>query len=618
MKTDLETLKNTLDVGYTAYEESRNEAEEVWDLFHNRHYTDYQLGVLEERGQPKETFNVVKLFARMLLGYYSTVVNTINVDPVQTSDMTTASVLDDLVVHAFKDNKFEAEGDKIKLDGLISGILSAHVEIEDTKARDQFGRPIRRVELGHCPSLELILDPMSVKEDYSDARFLHRFRWVSEDHILQEFGKAKLDSLEAYYNSLQFREADFEHNFMARFNGKYKVMDNYLLVESIVVDDEGRRWDIFWCGDVELDRIEITHKEVKFPYRVHKIHTSNRTEHYGIFREIVETQKAINQALIKIQLMVNTQKAFVEKEALVDGLDNFISAFNRVNSVIMVKNLSGVKIENLTREVLDQYTIIDKAFDRIQRILGINDSFLGMAYASDSGRKVKLQQNATIMSLRYVTGRIEQFYSLLGWDTVNLMKQYYTATQVVRIADDITGQRWVSVNQPLMRHTGKFDPNTGQPIMQPVMEIAIDPASGKEMKDDQGNLLVVPVPTAETDIAFTNVDISITATSYNDEDEKNQLMMESVLQGPAGSMLSQVNPAGYFKIVGLSVKSLKARYSQEIAGIMEQTAAMLAGTPMEQAIQQNYIGGNGQGQVAGGEAPMSSTLKLPQNTNEGM
>jgi len=485
-------------------------------------------------------------------------------------------------------------------------------------AKDQFGRPIRRAEIGHCPSDELILDPMSTKEDYSDGRFLHRFKWVSEDHIMKEFGKEKLSELQAYDNHLQIDEAEFEFKFLQRFNGKYKVMDNYLLVETVIEDDEGKRWSIFWIGDVEMRRVEITHKEVRFPYRVHKIHTSNRTEHYGIFREITETQKAINQALIKIQLMVNTQKAFVEKDALVDGIDNFITSFNRVNAVIQVKNLQGIRIENLTREVLDQYTIIDKAFDRIQRILGINDSFLGMAYASDSGRKVKLQQNATIMSLRYVTGRIEQFYRLLGWDTVNLIKQYYTATQVVRIADDMTGQRWVAINQPLMRHTGQFDPRTGQPIMQPVMEVALDPANGKELKDEQGNIIVVPVPTAETDIAFTNVDISITATSYNDEDEKNQLMMESVLQGPAGQMLSQVNPAGYFKIVALSVKSLKARYSQDIAGIMEETSAMLSGTPMEQAIQQNYVMGNGQGQVANGNAPMSSQLKLPQNTNEGL
>lgn len=159
MKTDIETLKNTFDVGYTQYEDSRKEAEEIWDLFHNRHYTDEQSNILKTRGQPEETFNVIKLFARMLLGYYSTLVNTINVDPVQESDITTASLLDDMTVHVFKDNNFEAEGDKIKLDGLISGILAAHIDVEETGAKDQFGRPIRRVTMSYTPSLELVLDP---------------------------------------------------------------------------------------------------------------------------------------------------------------------------------------------------------------------------------------------------------------------------------------------------------------------------------------------------------------------------------------------------------------------------------------------------------------------------
>ena len=231
----------------------------------------------------------------------------------------------------------------------------------------------------------------------------------------------------------------------------------------------------------------------------------------------------------------------------------------------------------------------------------------------DSGRKVKLQQNATIMSLRYVTGRIEQFYKLLGWDVVNLIKQYYTASQVLRVADETTGQRWISINTPVMRWTGNMGPD-GKPEMKPVMDIVIDPASGKEMKDDQGNILMAPVPTKETDIAFTNIDISITASSYNDEDEKNQLMLETVIQGPAGQMLSQVNPGGYFKVVSMSIKSVKARYSPEISAIFEQTAAMLnQGHPAGEAMSNGTAAGQGGSSVA-----LSSGLKLPQNTSEGL
>lgn len=612
MKTDIETLKNSFQVGYEVFEQSRTEAAEVWNMFHNRQYTANQINILENRGQPKETFNVIKLFARMLLGYYSTVVNTVNISPVQTNDIDTAAILSDLTEYTFRDNNFDTEGDKIKLDGLITGLMCSNVDVVDTELKDEFGRPIRKVKVSYVPASEVVLDPMSRLEDYSDARFIHRFKWMSEDQVYKLFGEAAEDKLTSYYNHLNVEEAEFEYNYGQQFSGNYKVMENFLIVHSIITDDDGKVWSIYWSDEVELERKEITYKEVKSSYRVHKLHTSDRSEYYGIFREVTETQKAINQAIVKIQLMVNTQKAFVETGA-VEDIDNFKDQFNRVNSVIEMTDINGYKIENLTREVLDQYTIIDKAFDRIQRILGINDSFLGMAFASDSGRKVKLQQNQTVMSLRYITSRIEQFYRLLGWDVVNLIKQYYTATQAIRIADDVVGERWIEINKPMMQWTGVMD-ETNQPVMEPVMEQVLNPEDNTPAKDEWGNLLIAPVPTADTDIAFSNIDIAINASSYNDEDEKNQLMMETVLAGPMGTMLSQVNPAGYFKAYSLSVKSMKTRYSPEISSIIEQTAMMLGGTPAEAAMQNGELSGQS---GAGGNQPMSQDLKLPQNTNEG-
>ena len=83
MKIDIETLKDSFQLGHDSFEESRKEALKVMDLYHNRHYTDAQLAILNTRGQPAETFNVIKMFGRMLLGYYSTVINTIKVNPAQ-------------------------------------------------------------------------------------------------------------------------------------------------------------------------------------------------------------------------------------------------------------------------------------------------------------------------------------------------------------------------------------------------------------------------------------------------------------------------------------------------------------------------------------------------------
>jgi len=610
MKTDITTLQDTFKIGYESYEESRKEAQEVWDMYHNRQYTDNQQATLAARGQPAETFNIIKLFARMLLGYYSTVLNTIKVSPVQMQDIPTSAILNDLVKYTMRKNNFATEGDKLKLSGIISGVMCSYIDVEDTGDRDPFGRMIRDINISHVPDSEIVLDPLSRLEDYSDARFIHRFKWVSEDQLIALFGKDAAEKLNSYDNHLAIDEAEFDFTYNQEFTGRYKIFDNYLLVHSIITDDDGKTWSIYWSADEELERKEITYKDVRFPYRVQKLHTSDKTEHYGIFREVVETQKAINQALIKIQLMVNTQKAYVEDGA-VEDLDEFTHAFNRVNAVIPVKDLQGIKIENLNSEIMSQYVVIDKALDRIQRVLSINDSFLGMAYASDSGRKVKLQQNATVVALRYLTNRIDQFYRLLGWDIVNLMKQYFTAFQVVRIADEISGDRWIALNQPMQIPTGEIDPQTNQPIVELAYEHVIDPATGEKEVDEEGNLIVAPIPEAETEIAFSKVDIAVESVSYNDEDEKTQLMLETIMAGPVGQMLAQTNPAGYLKAAALSLRTMKTKYSPEISGIFEQTAMGLAQNQQAQA-----QAAEGAQSLGGGN--MSQELKLPQNTNEGV
>jgi hypothetical protein len=582
MKPTIENLQDTLKISYEAYEESREKASKTWDLYHNRQYDDRELNVLKLRGQPAETFNIVKLFSRVLLGYYSTVLNTVTVNPKDQTSIPVASLLNDTLTHVYKINSMKSIGSKVKLDGIITGLMAVHVDVKETNEKDEFGRIIKEVELNHVPASEIYLDPMSRKENYEDANFLHRTKWVSEETLEEEFGAKAKKSLDAYDNHLNIDETEFNHKYPSYFQGKYKQFNNYLLVHSVIKDGD-KRWEVFWSGDKILHKSEITFKDVKFPYRVEKVQYSEKSEFYGIFNEVIESQHAINQALIKIQLMVNTQKLFYEKNA-VEDIDKFKNSFYRVNAVIEVKKLSGVRVENLTREILDQYTIIDKGFERIQKVLGVNDSFLGMAFASDSGKKVKLQQNATIMSLQYFTERLEEFYRLLGWDVVNLIKQFYTATQTIRIADEITGEKWVTINKPIQVWTKRFDAQN-QPIMETPLEPVINPENNDVERDEQGNMVVAPIATKNTEIAFSNVDLEITSSAYNDEDEKNQMFMETFLQGVAGQAVLQADPSKFFQILSLNMKTMKTKFSPEISKILDDLAKQLS--PEQQQMLQN-------------------------------
>ena len=624
MEATIKDCKSTFQLGYEEFEDSRIESREVWNMYHNRHWSTEEEYVLESRGQPKETFNVIKLYARMLVGYYSTVVNTVVVRPRNPRDVTTSTVLNDTINYVFEQNRFDIEGDQMKLGGLISGLLCSYTEVFDTGAVDQFGRPINEVKLHHVPDYELVLDPMSTADDYSDARFLHRFKWMTKEDVIKYFGKKHQESLDAYSNFLSQEDTEFDrtarsadyrnHAYSTGRNGNYRVHDNYLIVHTVIEDSDGKRWSIYWAGDTELLKTEITGRATKWPYRVQKLHSSDVKEYYGIFREVVESQKAINQAIIQIQMMANTTKVFVQTDA-VTNIEEFQTLVNRVNAVIPVEQLNGIRVEKLSSEVMEQYTIIDKAFSRIQQVLGINDSFLGMAFASDSGRKVKLQQNQTVMSLRYLTARIEAFYTSLALDTAKLVQQFYRANQFLRITDAMTGMRWAEINKPMMMPTGEVDPQTGEPVMQPIMLEVINPDDGEAMIDEEGNILLAPIPEEGTDFEFTSFDIKIEASSYNDEDEKGQLMLESVMSGQIGQMLAQVNPAGFFKTASLALKTMGTKYSPQISDILDQTAGMLSQDPNANQEASNMAQGNG-GQAQ--QTPQSKSLKLPQNTNEGL
>lgn len=601
MKPIIEDLQDSFKIGYEAFESSRQEAKIIDDLYHNRQFTPDQLNTLRKRGQPAETFNVIKKYSRMLLGYYSTVVNTAMALPNNPRDTVNASVITDIISHVFERNRMDTLGDKLKLSGLLTGLMCVFENVFDTGRRDDFGRPVNAIDLSYVPASQLVLDPASVEDDYSDARFLHRYKWMTEEEVTKLFGKAVLPKLTEYYNYTDAADADFENSNWDRYTGKHKQHNCYLIVHSVLESDNGDRWSIYWHDNLIIRKDKITYRKARWPYRVQKIHTSEIPEYYGIFREVIESQKAINLAVISIGLMASSEKVLVE-EGAVENLDEFTAVYNRVNAVVPVLNMNGIRIEKFSREMLDQYTIIDKALDRIQQVLGVNDSFMGMAYASDSGRKVKLQQNAAVMSLHYVSNRIKNFYAMVGEDVANLAAQYYSAYHVMRISDELVGNRWIEVNRPMVDGNG-----------QPVLAMELNPDDNEPMLTEDGNYVFAPVPTRETEIAFTEFEISVESAPYNDEDEKAQLMLETMMSGQIGVMMSQVNPAGFFKMAALTLKSMKTKYTPDIVEVLDQTAQMLGGNPEMQ--QQASMMAQGTGQVS---QPMSRQLKLPQNTNEGV
>ena len=92
-------------------------------------------------------------------------------------------------------------------------------------------------------------------------------------------------------------------------------------------------------------------------------------------------------------------------------------------------------------------------------------------------------------------------------------------------------------------------------------------------------------------------------------------MLEQVMSGQVGQLMAQINPAGFFQMSSLMLRTFKTKYSPEVSRILQQTAQMLGGNPqMEDAAALLAQQGQGQGDNRGSN---SQDIKLPTNTNEG-
>lgn len=603
MKINIETLQDTFKIGYEAYASSRQQADEVINMYHNRHYTADQLAVLNNRKQPAETFNIIKLFARSLQGYFSSTLNTIAATPVTETSITKVINLSDSLSYILRNNYFNQIETKTRLDAMLPGLQVTQIVPYATGEKDEVGRDKMDIKILRINPSEVVKDPLSNEVDYIDARFIHRFKWISEEHFKQLFGAKKLKEADGYQNHLNITEAEFAYKYGVQFAGKYKVYDNYLVVHTEIEDNKGRVWSIYWCGDAILSKEPLAYKGNKFSYKITETSDSDFSEYYGIFKEVTESQKAINQALLQIQRLVNTNKVIVETSALPDNmtLKQFQTTFDRISSLVPIERLSGLRVEDMSRDIQQQYIIIDRALDRVKQLLHINDSFLGMAFASDSGKKVKLQQNSTIIALNYLVDKLKHHNKMIGYDIANIISKDFNFTYQLKTTDELGNEQWKTMNQPIMMP--KID-SSGNVYEEPVTEeVEYDP------KTDTSTIEFVNHPYSTfNDIKF---DIEITTTSFNDSDDSDRLMLEQTIQGPAGQALMNTSPALYFKMVAMSTKSNKTRNSEAVAQIFEQAAQALQQAPSQDPrMLQGQLGMPGTEGDASGASKLAHTMGL--------
>ena len=108
-------------------------------------------------------------------------------------------------------------------------------------------------------------------------------------------------------------------------------------------------------------------------------------------------------------------------------------------------------------------------------------------------------------------------------------------------------------NPTLEGEVNLIDPQTGEPVMQPVFDEVLNPETGEPEKDEYGAIILAPINEFESDLAFADVDIKVESVNYNNAEERNQLLFETFLQGPVGQYVGQMDPVSYLQVAKLII-----------------------------------------------------------------
>lgn len=537
-------FENSEDASVTA----RKEAERDRDYHDNKQLSDEEIKALKKRGQPPYIDNRIKSKIDYLVGLEKQQrVNprALPRTPMHDDDADAASQA--LTYIADKEN-FDYKRSAIWRNLLIEGAGGFSVSVEPSKTGGNMEIRLRRISWDR-----MFWDPHSSEVDFSDATYLGTVQWMDYDDALRLYpdGKDALDvtlaSVEAsdtYDDKPKYRLwADRKRRRVRIVQIWLKRGDDWHFAEftkggilkagsSPYVDDKGNSECelIFQSAYVDRD--------------------NNR---YGLVREMIFPQDAVNKRGSKSTHLLNTAQIVVKK-GLFPDVEKLRREAARPDGVIEVPDNGGA-----LRDSFEFNTRTDLAMAQVQMaqdaknaidLKGPNATAMGdkaQGASAASGRAIIASQQGGMVSLGDLLDNLRHLDLRVFRAMWSRVRQFWTAEEWLRVTDDERNIKWVGLN---------VDPQRLQMIQQsPQAQEKIAGATGSvaqldvDIIIDEGPDSITPAIEqwqALVDLAKAGVQIppDVLISAAPNLKNKRELLDKMEKPNPARQMAEQIQLAG--------------------------------------------------------------------------
>ncbi len=447
---DTETLKRWLSESYSGNEKSRDLERKTRDYYYGDQLDSETIEIVTDRGQPLQWENNLRKFGEKVLAFRGNHRGEIRMVGRQRDDEAGAKLLTDVVRAIAQQSDYDAVSDESDEALMIGGCAVHEILIKEaTDEVDRYGRTAKDVTIRHVPYSQVYLDPYSMERDYSDARYIHQFYWVDREDLYALFPKSKVDALHGgNFTSEIENDEDIDGN---------ENRDRVPLVYTWYrLYDRAEKKDVyyyvFWSDDIILQHEKSPYDFDGFPFVVEFVNRKKEF-HFGIFRDILPLQDAINYAKLRLHNMLGSAKIIVEKGA-VDDVWEFMVEYSRDDAVVEANSIGGIKEIKQSADVQQLIGVIMDARQQIKEIIGANDEFLAMANNRLSGEAISKRLDIGSMGINRFIKASMRLQRRTFERVAKMVQQYYDSERVMQIVEPDEGVKYFTVNETKMDENG--------------------------------------------------------------------------------------------------------------------------------------------------------------------
>lgn len=438
------------------------EQKESRAYYHGAQWTDKQVAAFNKRKQPVVTYNRIGRKINAIVGLLERQKQDPRGFPRTPKHEQGAELATAVLRYVCDQQRWASISPLCGMEGAVDGIAGVEITIEQGDQGDP------EIGLNDVDASSFFYDPRSLKEDFSDARYMGVGKWLDVEAAVEMFPEheqALRDSAQSGYDLTSDPASDNKWVSIDAGTKRLRLVDHWYI-------DKGQWRYCIYTGSVMLmegDSYLVDEMGKSMcRYIMYSANVDQDGDRYGFIRGMRSAQDEINMRRSKGLHLLNTRRIIIEDGQGLE-VETVRTEMSKPDGVI--KHPAGTKEPKFddaakNAELQGQVAFLQDAKDEIDNF-GFNPSLMGSGVQDMSGRAIQLQQQAGIAELGPYLLSFKNWKLRVYRAIWNAVRQHWTSERWIRVTDDEQVAQFVGINQPITDgYGGQVINQDGTPALQ--------------------------------------------------------------------------------------------------------------------------------------------------------